>query len=110
MSRSEEASTILRTIKRLMALSFGMAFPVDAHLEYITRKKTLMVKTMVNDQSGNRSDKSTNNRTAQTEMVMAYHSPSKNSTVPRAHLTRLTCPRPCLFLPWLRLLTGMIIQ
>ena len=25
-----------------------------------------------------------------------------------AYLTRLTCPRPCLFLPWLRLLTVMI--
>ena len=24
------------------------------------------------------------------------------------HLTRLTCPRPCLFLPWLRLLTVMV--
>merc|ERR1719343_1352841 len=50
-----EASTILRTMKRLIALSFGIAFPVETHL------------------------------------------------------TRFTCPRPCLFLPWLRLLTVIFL-
>ena len=30
----EEASTMLRTINRVTALSFGMALPVEAHLWY----------------------------------------------------------------------------
>ena len=54
MSLRADASTMFLTMNLLMALSLGMAFPVETHL------------------------------------------------------TRLTCPRPFLFLPWHRRLTVMV--
>jgi len=37
-------------------------------------------------------------------LQMTKSHPTKLSAHKTTHLTRLTCPRPCLFLPWLRLL------
>ena len=44
ISRSADASTMLRTIKRLIALSFGMAFPVDTQRTRLTWPRPFLLR------------------------------------------------------------------
>ena len=44
MSRIEDASTMLRTMKRLMALSLGMALPVDAQRTRLTWPRPFLLR------------------------------------------------------------------
>jgi hypothetical protein len=111
---------MFRTIKRLIALSLGIAFPVDAHLyeqhkfrKYIYQQYSMETTHIIFRTTGGHNLPATlNHHIAVFQEPPSLNHPASLSTIVITrytmfvtNLTRLTCPRPCLFLPWLRRLT-----